>query len=79
MQKCILILILIFILLFLLLIAVGCSFGNDSTQENVVTQNMRWYADDVVSPDGVHYWLYHNGHGGQLVPRYGADGKIVVE
>lgn len=75
MKKCIF----IFVLLFVLTITTGCSFGNDSAKENVVTQRtpLNWVY--VVSPDGVHYWLYHNGYGGHLVPRYGADGKIVVD
>ena len=74
MKKCALILVLLMVLS-----AVGCSFEKDGTQAKTVEHKEWWNAVDITSPDGVHYWLWSNGHGGQLVPRYGEDGRIMVD
>lgn len=75
MKKCIL----YFLLIIVLLSAAGCSIDTESDQGKIVIYRDTWNASDVTSPDGVHYWLYSNGRGGQLVPRFGMDGKIMVD
>ena len=36
-------------------------------------------ADEWVSPDGVHYWIFSEGYGGFMAPRYDEDGILVID
>lgn len=31
-----------------------------------------------VSPDGVHYWVYHGGYTYGIAPRYDCNGDLVI-
>ena len=35
--------------------------------------------NEWVSPDGVHYWIYHKGNGLGLAPRYDKNGELIID
>lgn len=66
------------VLLLIITLMIACGFyGCTSVNKIGETSNAPMY--EWVSPDGVHYWIYHAGYSGGMSPRYGSDGCIMID
>lgn len=66
------------VLLLIITFIMACTFcGCKSINEIGESSNASLY--EWVSPDGVHYWIYHAGYAGGMSPRYNSDGCIMID
>lgn len=72
---------LLFLALASTLLLAGCG-GNENTDadkiESFSTENVDDNIYEWVSPDGVHYWVFDGYRRRSVVPRYDANGELVV-
>lgn len=77
-------LILVFILFIVLITLIGCTkptlSDNIKDSGSTFTISLSEYtANEWVSPDGVHYWVFSYGYHFGVAPRYDENGNIVKE